>query len=99
MSISADAPERSTLRFQRAYRPTSALATSVAFDDAMMHVTLADGRVIGVPILWFPRLHAASQAQRSHYEIDGGGISIHWPEIDEDVSVGGLLEGAARESM
>lgn len=87
------------MRFQRAYRPTNALATGVAFDEAMMHVTLSDGRVIGVPILWFPRLHGASQAQRSQYEIDGGGISIHWPAIDEDISVAGLLEGADRDSM
>jgi hypothetical protein len=57
-------------------------------------VTLEDGRRIGVPLAWFPRLLAATPAQRAHFEILGEGQGIHWPEIDEDVSVAGLLRGA-----
>lgn len=82
----------------RAYRPTSALAKEVRFDAEMMHVTLTDGRIIGVPIIWFPLLREATPAQRENYEIGGGGVSIHWPEIDEDLSVAGLLDGADWQS-
>lgn len=79
--------------------PTSALAKSVAFDDSMMHVTLMDGRVIGVPILWFPILRDATPEQRMKYEIGGGGISLHWEHIDEDISVAGLMAGADMNSL
>jgi hypothetical protein len=79
---------------QRAYVPTTALAKSVSFDDEMMHVSLTDGRLISVPIMWFPLLHRATPEQRAKYEIGGGGTSLHWLELDEDVSVAGLLAGA-----
>lgn len=79
-------------------RPTSALAKSINFTDDMMNVHLMDGRVIGVPIAWFPRLLAASPKQRKKYEIGGGGIGLHWPELDEDLSVAGLLAGADQAS-
>jgi hypothetical protein len=74
--------------------PTTALAKSVDFDDTMMRVTLRDGRVVGVPLAWFPRLLAARPEQLARYEIGGGGIALHWPELDEDLSVAGLLAGA-----
>lgn len=64
------------------------------FDDEMMYVLLADGRIIGVPIEWFPILREATPDQRRHYEIEGGGISLYWPEVDEDLSVANLLAGA-----
>jgi hypothetical protein len=67
-------------RFQRAYVPTTALAKSVEFGDQMMHVRLSDGRVVSVPLVWFPLLRDATPEQRSRYEIDGGGVSLHWPE-------------------
>ena len=73
--------------------PTSALAKSVNFDEEMMHVLLTDGRLISVPIIWFPLLRKATSDQRSKYEIGGGGTSLHWPELDEDLSVAGLLAG------
>jgi hypothetical protein len=79
---------------QRAYVPTTALAKSISFDEEMMHVTLTDGRRVSVPIIWFPLLRSATPGQRSKYEIGGGGISLHWPELDEDLSVAGLLAGA-----
>ena len=85
-------------KMRRAYVPTTALAQEVKFDDEMMHVNLADGRVISVPIIWFPLLHEASPGQRQHYEIGGGGTSLHWPEIDEDLSVTNLLAGANWQS-
>ena len=77
----------------RAYRPTTALAQSVTFDDELLHVHLTDGRIISAPLVWFPRLREAAAEQREHYEIGGGGIGIHWPEIDEDLSVAGLMAG------
>jgi hypothetical protein len=74
--------------------PTTALAEAVTFADEMMHVALTDGRVVSVPIIWFPLLREATPEQREHYEIGGGGVSLHWPEIDEDLSVANLLAGA-----
>ena len=79
---------------QRAYLPTSALAKFVSFDEETMHVLLADGRRISVPIMWFPLLSGATPEQRTKYEIGGGGTSLHWPELDEDLSVAGLMAGA-----
>jgi len=60
----------------------------------MMHVCLVDGRIISIPLSWFPLLRHATPEQREHYEIGGGGISLHWPEIDEDLSVANLMAGA-----
>jgi hypothetical protein len=79
---------------QRAFVPTTALANSVNFDEEMMHVCLTDGRCISVPISWFPLLRRATPEQREKYEIGGGGTSLHWPDLDEDLSVAGLLGGA-----
>ncbi|MCG8448935.1 MAG: DUF2442 domain-containing protein [Pirellulales bacterium] len=83
----------------RAYVPTNALAKVVSFDDLMIHVTLVDGRVISTPLTWFPLLHAATPQQREKYEICGGGISLHWPEIDEDLSIAGMMAGADMRSL
>lgn len=93
MSILIDAQPREKSKIKHAYVPTTALAEAVKFDDAMMHVTLTDGRIISVPIIWFPLLHEATLEQRQRYEIDGGGISLYWPEIDEDLSIAGLMAG------
>ena len=79
---------------QKAYVPTTALAESANFDEEMMHVSLMDGRLVSVPIIWFPLLRQATPEQRSKYEIGGGGTSLHWPELDEDLSVAGLMAGA-----
>jgi Protein of unknown function (DUF2442) len=94
MSISIETQPRPKVRFRRAYRPTTALAKDVKFRDEMMQVHLTDGRIISVPIIWFPLLYAATPEQREHYEIGGGGTSLHWSEIDEDLSIAGLLAGA-----
>ena len=76
-----------------AYVPTSALAQAVEFDDEFMHVRLTDGRIISVPIIWFPLLREATPEQRAKYEIGAGGRGLHWPELDEDLSVAGLMSG------
>ncbi len=68
-------------------------AQDVSFDDDSLVVALSDGRKIAVPLAWFPRLLHASAAQRSNWELLGAGEGVHWAEIDEDVSVQGLLAG------
>ncbi|MGN6549196.1 MAG: DUF2442 domain-containing protein [Pararhizobium sp.] len=66
-------------------------ATEVRFDENSMWVSLDDGRTIGVPLAWFPRLLAASAAERSDVEISPYGL--HWDGLDEDISIDGLLAG------
>jgi uncharacterized protein DUF2442 len=66
----------------------------VAFSDDALSVSLRDGRVISVPLVWYPRLLNANTAQRANWKIAGGGYGIHWLEIDEDLSTEGLLRGA-----
>ena len=66
-------------------------ARNVKFDDENMWVELSDGRTLGVPLSWFPRLAGASQAQLEKYELSPYGL--HWEELDEDISVAGLLAG------
>ncbi|MDR3635075.1 MAG: DUF2442 domain-containing protein [Isosphaeraceae bacterium] len=77
----------------RAYVPTTALAKSVEFDETMMRVAFTDGRVLCVPLTWFPTLSAATPEQRTRCEIGGGGIGLHWPDLDEDLSIAGLMAG------
>ena len=69
------------------------LAQSVAFTDDDLIVSLVDGRKIVVPLVWFPRLASATREQLERYELLGDGEGIHWPELDEDLSVAGLLRG------
>ena len=66
----------------------------VGFTDDALCVSLRDGRVISVPLVWYPRLLNATPAQRKNWKIAGGGYGIHWPDIDEDLSSDGLLRGA-----
>lgn len=61
------------------------------FDDCTMWLELNDGRTLGVPLAWFPRLLAATRPQLEQYELSAHGI--HWDELDEDLSVDGLLAG------
>jgi hypothetical protein len=85
-------------KHQRAYVPSTALAKSVDFDEAMLRVTFTDGRVLSVPLAWFPVLHAATPEQRSRCEIGGGGVGLHWPDLDEDLSIAGLMAGVDWQS-
>jgi hypothetical protein len=73
-------------------------AKEVAVTEDELVVLLADGRRISVPLAWFPRLLRATAAQRSNYELLGDGQGIHWPEVDEDLSVAGLLRGTPSAS-
>jgi Protein of unknown function (DUF2442) len=63
------------------------LATGVRVDDEKIRVFLADGREVAVPLAWFPRLQAATPAQRNTWELIGRGVGIHWESVDEDISV------------
>jgi Protein of unknown function (DUF2442) len=76
----------STLTFE-------ASATRVWFDSENMWVALTDGRQLSIPLAYFPRLLNATPEQRGKYEMSGGGTGLHWEEIDEDISVPGLLLG------
>ena len=69
------------------------LASSVECTEDELIVALSDGRSLSVPIVWFPRLAEASPAERADYELLGNGEGVHWPRVDEDLSVAGLLAG------
>lgn len=62
------------------------------FDDVSLHVVLVDGREIAVPLEWFPLLRDATKEQRENWHLIGQGIGLHWEDIDEDLSVAGLLQ-------
>lgn len=66
----------------------------VEVSDDTLSVSLRDGRVISVPLAWYPRLLHATSTQRQNWKISGGGYGIHWPEVDEDLNTDGLLRGA-----
>ncbi len=68
-------------------------AHNVKCTDVAIFVELLDGRTISAPLVWFPRLLQAKKAQLENWELLGDGEGIHWPELDEDLSVAGLLAG------
>jgi hypothetical protein len=70
-----------------------AVAQSVTSSDEALIVDLADGRTITVPLAWFPRLAHGTLAERANWRFIGGGVDIHWPDLDEDISVESLLAG------
>jgi hypothetical protein len=67
-------------------------ATTVRFDEHTMWVDLTDGRTLGVPLAWFPRLLRATPAERQQVELSR--IGLHWETLDEDISIAGLLAGS-----
>lgn len=67
------------------------LAVDVSCTDAALRVVLADGREVVAPLEWFPRLRDATPEQRANWRPIGRGVGIHWPDVDEDLSVAGLL--------
>ena len=67
---------------------------NVSSTDIQLVVDLEDGRSISVQLTWYPRLLHATQKERDDWQVAGGGFGIHWPSIDEDLSVEGLLRGA-----
>ena len=66
---------------------------AVRVTDAEITASLSDGRTISVPLAWSWRLSDATPAQRENFRIIGGGQGIHWPDVDEDISVSGMLHG------
>jgi hypothetical protein len=70
-----------------------ASAQHVTVGDDSLAVDLVDGRTIIVPLVWYPRLWYGTPEERTHFEIIGDGTLIHWPDLDEDLSVSGLLAG------
>ena len=79
------------------------VAMDVAVTDDTLTAELSDGRTISVPIGWYPRLSYATPAEREQWRLIGHGEGIHWPQLDEDISVAGLLIGGptqeSRESL
>ena len=69
----------------------AARAVDAGFTDDALVVRLKDGRVLSVPLAWFPRLRGATSEQRSDWQLTGDGTGLHWPALDEDLSVAGLL--------
>ncbi len=61
-------------------------------EDALI-VDLSDGRILSVPLAWYPRLSHGTQRERDNWELIGDGEGIHWPDLDEDISIDGLLAG------
>ena len=70
-----------------------ARALSSSLSDEALTVDLVDGRTVIVPLVWYPRLWHGSKQERNNFEIFGDGAYIHWPDLDEDLTVAGLLEG------
>jgi hypothetical protein len=70
-----------------------ALAAHVEVDEDTLTVELSDGRTIAVPLDWYPRLTHCTAEERSSWRLIGGGLGIHWPAIDEDISIANLLAG------
>jgi hypothetical protein len=68
-------------------------ATNVIVTDDTLTVDLSDGRTISVPLAWYPRLAHGTQVERVKWRLIGRGEGIHWPELDEDISVEGLIAG------
>ena len=68
-------------------------AVHVAVSNDTLSVDLSDGRTISVPLAWYPRLAHAAPDERNRWRLIGNGHGIHWPEVDEDISVEGLLAG------
>jgi len=67
------------------------IATDVFFSEDDLHVVLADGREISVPLTWFPRLSNATEEERNNWRLIGDGLGIHWEAADEDIAVATLL--------
>lgn len=76
-------------------RIAAAVAQQVHIDEEKLTVDLRDGRTISVPLTWYPRLLYATAAERNNWRFIGAGVGIHWPELDEDISMENLLLGRA----
>ena len=70
-------------------------ATVVTISEHTLSVELWDGRAISVPLSWYPRLVYGTEVERQNWQLIAGGEAIHWPDLDEDISIGSLLAGKA----
>ena len=70
---------------------------SLRFEEDALVVQLVDGRVVSVPLTWYPRLYHGKPSERNNYRLIGSGLGIHWPDLEEDISVSGLLLGRPSE--
>ena len=73
--------------------PQEARALQVSVTDSELAVDLTDGRTVVVPLAWYPRLVHGTRQERNRWRLIGRGVGIHWPDLDEDISVDGLLAG------
>ena len=69
------------------------IAQQISIDEDSLAIDLVDGRTIIAPLLWYPRLWHGTKEERNNFEIIGNGKLIHWPDLDEDLSVSGILAG------
>ncbi len=69
-------------------------AIDVSFTKTAIHLVLADGRELSAPLEWFPRLREANDTDRNNWRFIGNGIGIHWPNVDEDISIRTLMRGS-----
>jgi len=65
----------------------------IAVDDVALTVTLSDGRRLSMPLFWYPRLRHGTPAERNNWRLIGGGEGVHWPDLDEDLSLAGFVAG------
>ena len=93
MSIKQSSSPLGVNSFPGVKAPSDARALRVAVTEYFLSVYLEDGRMLSVPTQWFSRLLDASEGQRGRYELIDDGRAIHWPDLDEDISVAGLLGG------
>ncbi len=68
-------------------------AMDISFTAEAMQVFLDDGRTLSIPLAWYPRLYHGTPSERLHFELIGSGAGVHWPALDEDISVEGLIAG------
>ena len=76
--------------FERRPAPT---VTTVTVTDEAVQFELNDGRTVSAPLAWYPRLIHGTPAERAHWRLVGRGVGVHWPDLDEDISVDGVLAG------
>jgi len=73
--------------------PPSACIQDIKITSSTLAIDLSDGRCISAPLVWYPRLLNASAKERNHWELIGEGDGIHWPDLDEDLSMDGIIQG------
>jgi hypothetical protein len=94
LTVNCSRRQQSTVNSQHHSGVTGNDIKHIHFTEETISVDLMDGRIITVPLIWYPRLFHATPDQKEKWEVCGGGYGIHWEEIDEDLSTEGMLRGA-----